>query len=64
MARGLSSPLKGGACGPNTEDGEEVVMVDRAGEPIVTGGMGGGDGEAVAAVELRDQSGRVTQCVP
>ncbi|BDA46759.1 probable 3',5'-cyclic adenosine monophosphate phosphodiesterase Cpd at N-terminal half [Coccomyxa sp. Obi] len=44
------------------EDGEEVVLVDRAGEPVVTDSVGDGNGEAVAAVELRDQSGRVTQC--
>lgn len=45
------------------EDGEEVVLLDRAGAPIVAQGTNDGDGEAVAAVELRDQSGRVTQRV-
>lgn len=44
------------------EDGEEVVLVDRAGRAIPSVGVTDGDGAAVAAVELRDQSGRVTQC--
>ncbi len=55
--------VRSGPCPSYAEDGEEVVLVDKAGEPVVTGGIGDGNGEAVAAVELRAQSGRITQYV-
>ncbi len=45
------------------EEGEEVVFVDEAGGVVSIAGPTDSVGETVAAVELRDPSGHVTQCV-
>lgn len=45
------------------EEGEEVVFVDEAGEVVIIEGPSDNVGELVAAVELRDPTGRITQYV-
>jgi hypothetical protein len=45
------------------EEGEQVVFVDEAGEVVIIEGPSDNVGELVAAVELRDPTGRITQYV-